>query len=139
MANAASREARKKELLIESTLLREKMAVEVLTIIHTPNAITKGIKLVQKIRSIGIKPFLIGGGLIGLLLFRPWRLFSGKKAEEVKGGFFSTLMKYSGYILPVIRFVMGVITPAAAAASPLSGIGSFIAQKFSGLFSKSGK
>ncbi len=139
MADAATREARKKELLIESTLLREQMAVQVLTVIHTPNAITKGISLVQKIRSIGVKPLLIGGGLVVLLLLKPWRLFSGRKAEAVKGGFFSTLMKYSGYILPVIRFVMGAIAPAAVASSPLSGIGSFIGQKLSTLFSKSGK
>lgn len=140
MADAAAREARKKELLIESTLLREKLAVEVLTVIHTPNAITNGFKIFQKVRAIGAKSFLIGGGLIALLLLKPWRLFSGKQAEEAKAGLFSTLMKYAGYILPVVRFVMSAMTPAAAAAvSPLSGIGSFLFQKIGGLFSKSSK
>lgn len=138
MADAASREARKKELLVESTLLREKLAVEVLTVIHTPNTITKGIKVFQKIRAIGIKPFLIGGGLIALLLLKPWRLFSGKQAEETKAGLFSTVMKYAGYILPVVRFVMSTVTPAAV-VSPFSGIGSFLIQKIGGLFSKSSK
>ena len=138
---ATSREDRKKELLAEGALLRETLATQIQTAIRGPNAITKSVKLVKKIKSIGIKPFAIGGGVLGLLLLKPWRFFSKKKPPVPvsvpvnKEGLIAKLTRYAKTLFPVARFFMS-IGQSPQANNPASQIFSVLLEKLSSLFPK---
>lgn len=137
---ATSREDRKKELLAQGVLLRKALVLQVQTAVRGPNAITKSVKLVKKIKSIGVKPFAIGGGVLGLLLLKPWRFFTKKKTPAPvpvppKESLVSKLVRYGKAMFPVARFIMGLGKPSKADA-PSSQVFSILLEKISGLLSK---
>ncbi len=135
---ATSREDRKKELLAEGVLLREALAFQIQTAVRGPNAITKSVKLVKKIKSIGVKPFAIGGGVLGLLLLKPWRFFSKKKPPApvpAKESLITKLVRYGKAMFPVARFIMG-LGQSAKADAPSSQVFSVLLEKINGLLSK---
>ncbi len=137
---ATSREDRKKELLTQGVLLRKALALQVQTAVRGPNAVTKSVKLIKKIKSIGVKPFAIGGGVLGLLLLKPWRFFTKKKAPvpipvPSKESLASKLVRYAKAMFPVARFIMG-LGKSSKTEAPSSQVFAILLEKISGLLSK---
>ncbi|MBR7069953.1 MAG: hypothetical protein IKI30_05855 [Oxalobacter sp.] len=137
---ATSREDRKRELLAEGIRLREMLAFQIQSAVQGPNAITRSVKIVKKIKSLGIKPFAIGGGGLALLLLKPWRFFSKKKQQpEVpvpkSEGLVSKLIRYAKVAMPVARIIMN-LGQTGNASPPPSQFLAFLLQKLSSLFPK---
>lgn len=137
---ATSREDRKKELLAQGVLLRKALALQVQAAVRGPNAVTRSVKLVKKIKSIGVKPFAIGGGALGLLLLKPWRFFTKKKTPlpapvPPKESLVSKLARYGKAMFPVARFIMG-LGKSSKADAPSSQALSILLEKIGGLLSK---
>ena len=137
---ATSREDRKKELLAQGVLLRKALALQVQAAVRGPNAVTRSVKLVKKIKSIGVKPFAIGGGALGLLLLKPWRFFTKKKTPlpapvHPKESLVSKLARYGKAMFPVARFIMG-LGKSSKADAPSSQALSILLEKIGGLLSK---
>ena len=135
MANSTMREKRKRELLMESAVLREQLAVEILTLIHTPNPLTKGINLFKKARSVGFKPMFAIAGLLIMGIIRPWRFFIGhkKKEKEVEEkGIFAILRQIIGYVIPIVRFALSSVPSGTLSSSFFSLF--FSLPTFSGSF-----
>ncbi len=138
---ATSREDRKKALLAEGVRLREMLATQVQTAVCGPNAVTKGVRFIKKIKAIGIKPFAIGGGALGLLLLKPWRFFIKKKQPlpEItpKGESLTTrLVRYAKTLMPIARVAMSLGGQPGKTSNPSSQLLSFLLEKISSLLPK---
>ncbi len=138
MANL--REERKKELLAEGALLREELAFQIQAAVRGPNTVTESIRLARKIRSIGVKPFAVGAGVLGLLLLKPWRFFIGEKIPahvslHTGESFTSKLIRYARALFPFARFVIGLRQPSGAGDS-LPQILSVLLEKICGLLTE---
>lgn len=137
---ATSREDRKKELLAEGALLRDALAIQIQTAIRGPNAVTKSVKLVKKIKAIGIKPFAIGGGVLGLLLLKPWRFFSKKKppvpvSVPAKEALTTKLARYAKTLFPLARFIIGW-RQSSKTSNPSVQVFSVLLEKINSLLAK---
>lgn len=93
---------RKAELLVQSTLLREKLAVEALSLIQMPDVVSKGLNVWQKFGLIGRKPVLIGTILLVLLVVKPRRMVSWLLSATV---LFKMWRRFGPFITPVIRYL----------------------------------
>ena len=93
---------RKAELLVQSTLLREKLAVEALSLIQMPDAVSKGLNLWHKFSLIGRKPVLVGTLLLVFLAIKPRRIVSWLLSATV---LFKTWRRFGPFIMPVISYL----------------------------------
>ena len=93
---------RKAELLIQSALLREKLAVETLSLMQMPDIVSKGLNIWNGFSRIRKKPVLIGSLLLTFLAIKPRRLVSWLVSATV---IFKTWKRFGPVIMPVIGFL----------------------------------
>lgn len=93
---------RKAELLVQSALLREKLAVEILSSMQMPDFVARGLSIWNGFSRIRKKPFFIGTLLLTLLALKPRRLISWLVSATV---LFRTWQRFRLIIMPVIGFL----------------------------------
>ncbi len=94
---------RKAELLVQSALLREKLAVEALSVTQMPDVVSRGLNLWNRFSQIGKKPVLIGVLVLAFLVIKPRRMVSWLFSVTV---LFKTWKRFSPVIMPVIGYLM---------------------------------
>lgn len=93
---------RKAELLVQSTLLREKLAVETLSIMQMPDAVSRGLNLWRKFSLIGKKPVLAGTVLLVFLAIKPRRIVSWLLSATV---LFRMWRRFGPFVMPVVSYL----------------------------------
>ena len=80
----------------------EKLAVEALSLIQMPDAVSKGLNLWHKFSLIGRKPILVGTLLLVFLAIKPRRIVSWLLSATV---LFKTWRRFGPFIMPVISYL----------------------------------
>lgn len=93
---------RKAELLIQSTLLREKLAAETLSMMQMPDVVSKALNLWNNLSRFGKRPILIGALGLLLLTVKPRRLFSWLLSATK---FIKTWRRFGPFIVPFVRYL----------------------------------
>ena len=93
---------RKAELLIQSALLREKLAVETLSLMQMPSFVSKGLNIWNEFGRIRKKPVFIGALVLTFLAVKPRRLISWLVSATVV---FKTWQRFRPIVMPVIGFL----------------------------------
>lgn len=93
---------RKAELLVQSALLREKLAVEILSTMQMPDFVMKGLNIWNGFRRVRKKPLFIGTLALAFLAIKPRRLISWLVSATV---LFKTWRRFSPIVVPLIGFL----------------------------------
>lgn len=93
---------RKAELLVQSALLREKLAVETLSLFQMPDIVSKGLGFLSGFNKIKKNPLVIAPVILTLLVLRPRRIISWAVSATV---LFKTWHRFK----PVLTFVLGFL------------------------------
>ena len=91
---------RKAELLVQSALLREKLAVEALSLFQMPDIVSKGLGFLSGFNKKN--PLVIAPVILTLLALRPRRIISWAVSATV---LFKTWHRFK----PVLSFVLGFL------------------------------
>ena len=92
----------KAELLVQSALLREKLAVEALSLFQMPDIASKGLGFLSGFNKIKKNPLVIAPVILTLLALRPRRIISWAVSATV---LFKTWRRFK----PVLSFVLGFL------------------------------
>ncbi len=95
---------RKAELLVQSALLREKLAVETLSMMQMPDVVSKGLNVWHNLSRFGTRPIWIGVLGLVFLTVRPRRLLSWLVSATV---LLKTWRRFGPFIMPVVRYLTG--------------------------------
>ena len=93
---------RKAELLVQSALLREKLAVETLSMMQMPDVVSKGLNLWNNLSRFVKLPILIVELGLFLLTVKPRRLLSWLLSATV---LFKTWRRFGPFIMPLVRYL----------------------------------
>lgn len=103
MAEPSRKTQRKAELIVQSALLREKLAVEVLSMAQMPDVVSKGLNVWNKVGKLRRKPVWVGIFLLALFVIKPRRMISGLVSAAV-------LFKTWNRLKPILIPIMGYLT-----------------------------
>lgn len=103
MAEPSRRTQRKAELIVQSALLREKLAVEVLSMAQLPDMVSKGMNVWSKVGMLRRKPVWIGIFLLAFFVIKPRRVISGLVSAAL-------LFKTWNRLKPLLIPIMGYLT-----------------------------
>ncbi len=93
---------RKAELVIQSSLLREKLAVEALSLMQVPDVVSQGLGILGELNRIRKNPLFIGSILVAVFAIRPRRLVSWAVSATV---LFKTWRRFGPIVMPLIGFL----------------------------------
>ncbi len=93
---------RKTALLVQSSLLREKLAVEMHSLVQVPDVVSKGLNVWSQLGRIGKKPLLAGALVLIFWLIRPRRIISLLFSATV---LFNMWQRFKPILIPVISFL----------------------------------
>ena len=93
---------RKAELVVQSALLREKLAVETLSLMQVPDIVSQGLGILGDLNRIRKSPLFIGSILFALVAIRPRRLVSWAVSATV---LFRTWQRFAPIAMPIIGFL----------------------------------
>ncbi len=93
---------RKAELLVQSALLREKLAVETLSLFQMPDLVSKGLGILSGFGKIRKYPLVIAPLVLAVLALRPRRIISWAVSATV---LFKTWRRFK----PVLTFALGFL------------------------------
>lgn len=91
---------RKAELLVQSALLREKLAVETLSLFQMPDVVSKGLGFLSGLGKIKKNPLVIAPVILTLMALRPRRIISWIVSATV---LFKTWRRFK----PILTFFLG--------------------------------
>ncbi len=93
---------RKAELLVQSALLREKLAVEALSLFQMPDIMSKGLGFLSGLGKIRKNPIVVAPVILTLLALRPRRIISWAVSATV---LFKTWRRFR----PILTFALGFL------------------------------
>lgn len=93
---------RKAELLVQSALLREKLAVEALSLFQMPDIMSKGLGFLSSLGKIRKNPLVVAPVILTLLALRPRRIISWAVSATV---LFKTWRRFR----PILTFALGFL------------------------------
>ncbi len=93
---------RKAELLVQSAILREKLAVEALSLFQMPDIVSKGLGFLSGFGKIRKNPLVIAPVILALLALRPRRIISWAVSATV---LFKTWRRFK----PILTFALGLL------------------------------
>ena len=93
---------RKAELLVQSALLREKLAVEAFSLFQMPDIMSKGLGFLSGLGKIRKNPIVVAPVILTLLALRPRRIISWAVSATV---LFKTWRRFR----PILTFALGFL------------------------------